>query len=357
MIVGKLFDWVLAGCNLVVASFMAVSAYSYMLSPEEFPYLSALGLVYMPFFILNAFCLLIWLLRKSVWGLIPFFAIVSTWGAFRHSCPLSLSSQERGKGDVTVLSYNVMTFGELKEHLKEDDPLMAYLADADILCMQEFPADAELRKKFNSLCRYPYNEVVRFRGAGGQTDVACYSRFPILGAEKVETATRVNNGAAVFFLDMDGDSLVVFNCHLESNGMTGEDKDLYKKILNNPEADGNGGNAKNLIRKFSSAAAVRLGQAKDIRGMMDKFAGCRMIVCGDFNDGPLSAAHHVLDRGMLDAYSEKGRGLGVSYNRDYFYFRIDNILVDEKWSVKSCRVGSDIEASDHYPIKAVISSR
>ena len=187
--------------------------------------------------------------------------------------------------------------------------------------------------------------------------MACYSRFPILGAEKVETATRVNNGAAVFFLDMDGDSLVVFNCHLESNGMTGEDKDLYKKILNNPEADGNGGNAKNLIRKFSSAAAVRLGQAKDIRGMMDKFAGCRMIVCGDFNDGPLSAAHHVLDRGMLDAYSEKGRGLGVSYNRDYFYFRIDNILVDEKWSVKSCRVGSDIEASDHYPIKAVISSR
>jgi endonuclease/exonuclease/phosphatase (EEP) superfamily protein YafD len=52
------------------------------------------------------------------------------------------------------------------------------------------------------------------------------------------------------------------------------------------------------------------------------------IVCGDFNDIPVSYTYRELSAGMKDAFSEAGRGLETTYKGSMPSFRIDYILFD-----------------------------
>ena len=47
--------------------------------------------------------------------------------------------------------------------------------------------------------------------------------------------------------------------------------------------------------------------------------------------------------------------LGVSYNKDRLYVRIDHILASKNLKVYDCTVDNTIHASDHYPIWCYIS--
>lgn len=82
-----------------------------------------------------------------------------------------------------------------------------------------------------------------------------------------------------------------------------------------------------------------------------------MIVCGDFNDGSISYTHRVLTQELDDAFTQSGKGLGISYNQNKFYFRIDNILISPDLRAYNCTVDRSIKASDHYPIWCYISKR
>ena len=75
-----------------------------------------------------------------------------------------------------------------------------------------------------------------------------------------------------------------------------------------------------------------------------------MIVCGDFNDTPLSYTHRVISNGLIDCFVETGNGPGVSYNRSKMYVRIDNILCTPDFKPYACKVDDSIKNSDHYPI-------
>ena len=58
---------------------------------------------------------------------------------------------------------------------------------------------------------------------------------------------------------------------------------------------------------------------------------------------------------MYDAFTESGCGLGISYNQNKFYFRIDNILVSKNLKASGCTVDNSIKDSDHYPIWCYIT--
>ncbi|MBO6254931.1 MAG: endonuclease, partial [Bacteroidaceae bacterium] len=63
---------------------------------------------------------------------------------------------------------------------------------------------------------------------------------------------------------------------------------------------------------------------------------------------------HTLTRTLNDAFVESGHGLGISYHKNKFLFRIDNILVSAGLKTSNCTVDSSIDASDHYPIWAYV---
>jgi endonuclease/exonuclease/phosphatase family metal-dependent hydrolase len=54
-----------------------------------------------------------------------------------------------------------------------------------------------------------------------------------------------------------------------------------------------------------------------------------VIVCGDFNDTPLSYSYRLMSKGLKDSFMEKGWGLGTTYAGALPALRIDYILCSQ----------------------------
>lgn len=358
--IGKFFLYVILAVNIIVVILMLISAYSSYANPDKFPVLSCLGLVYIVFFAINALFLLFWLIARPVFMVAPIVGIFLTWGAFSAVLPLKRGI-DAPEGALKVLSYNVMGFKWQQPDTDEKrNEIVRYIEDsgADIVCLQEYilsDAKTHLSEKdlVKRLSIYGYHSSVLVGEGGVKNKVACFSKFPILGCEKIDYKS-LYNGSAVFKLKIGKDTVYVINNHLESNKLTKEDKDAYNSIINSDDADVVKSNIVSLAKKLADAAGERAKQAEAVSRKIRDFDSHPVIVCGDFNDGPLSYAHRIIHNGLQDAFVERGRGLGISYNQNRFYFRIDNILVNSKWEVYSCRVDNSIKDSDHYPIMAVI---
>ena len=78
-----------------------------------------------------------------------------------------------------------------------------------------------------------------------------------------------------------------------------------------------------------------------------------IIVCGDFNDTPLSYAYNVLKGNLVDAFSISGRGIGVSFVKIPI-LRIDYILHDPNLKSTNYKNHKQI-LSDHYAVSCEIT--
>jgi len=78
-----------------------------------------------------------------------------------------------------------------------------------------------------------------------------------------------------------------------------------------------------------------------------------VIVCGDFNDTPVSYAYRKLTRGLKDAFITTGKGLGNTYLGIFPSFRIDYILHSLDF-VPLIFEKVNVELSDHYPIICIL---
>ena len=77
-----------------------------------------------------------------------------------------------------------------------------------------------------------------------------------------------------------------------------------------------------------------------------------VIICGDFNDTPISYTLKTMTKNLSDAFQESGIGIGNSYIGIPF-LRIDYILHDIKYKSYNYKRHKD-ELSDHYPISCDI---
>ena len=108
--------------------------------------------------------------------------------------------------------------------------------------------------------------------------------------------------------------------------------------------------SKRLIDQLGESARTRAPQAQAVARYIRKHAYQSIICMGDFNDSPLSYAHHTIDKELTDCYVASGNGPGISYHLSGFYVRIDNIFCSDDWEPYGCTVDRSIKASDHYPI-------
>lgn len=358
--IGNFILYIVLVLNMVVLAFMLLSAFSSYVDPARFPVLSCLGLVYIIFFVINLAFAVFWLIARPAFILVPVFGIVLTWGAFRSVFPVNKHDEPVEKA-LTVLSYNVMGFKLQQADLKEKrNKIVRYIqdCDADIVCLQEYilsEKSTHLSEKdlIKKLSGYKYHKSLKVGGESNKNKIACFSKYPILECEKIDYSS-LYNGSAIFKLKIGGDTVIVINNHLESNKLTQKDRNAYNNIINTDDPDSVKSNIMFLARKLADAAAKRVKQAEAVAEKVKYYDKYPVIVCGDFNDGPLSLAHRIICEGLSDAFVEKGFGLGISYNQNRFYFRIDNILLNSRWNVYSCEVDNSIKDSDHYPIKAVV---
>ncbi len=355
--VGKILAIIFLSLNAIVAGLMLLSAYSPYINPHVHPIWSSAGLLFPVFLLANFLFFCFWLVVWRRCALFPLLAFLCCWGSIRAYFPINLFQNEKPEKTIKVLSYNTLAFGDRKPHTKEKpNEVLAYLqqSDADIICLQEYIVDGKLKKKDvdYALRKYPYRHYYSF--ANGFNGLGCYSKYPILSSKTI-TYESESNASVAYRLKVGNDTLLVVNNHLESNRIGSSEVSTYKEVIDVKDSKKVYAGLWELLKKMAGAVRIRAGQAEAVAAYVKEFQGDKVIVCGDFNDTPISYTHRTMSDGLKDAFTESGNGLGVSFNRHQMYFRIDHILLSKQLKVFDCTVDNTIDASDHYPIWCNIS--
>ena len=337
--------------NLVVALLLVCCAYSPMLPAEKMPLLSLAGLAFPFVLVANVLFLFFWLFvyRRYLW--LPIITLFACSVPIYTFFPINFNQQDTPKNSLKVLSYNILSSNILSIKVDKDNPVINYLeeADADIICLQEVYFSF-LKKHKNLLTQYPYKSyLVSKENDEAANCLACLSKYPILSVDKLKFK-GTTNGCSKYRILYEGDTIVVYNCHLQSNGMDHEDKSTYEQILSNPKNNIRSKDTKELMQKLRDSAAKRASQADIIAADLKKETSPYIIVCGDFNDSPISYTCKQLREQLTDAFVNSGNGPGISYNRHRLYYRIDHILHSTQFKSYDCTVDRSIKVSDHYPI-------
>lgn len=337
--------------NLMAALCLIGCAYSPMLPAEQFPLLSLAGLAFPFILAANAFFLLLWLLLYPRYIIVPLITGLICFAQIRTFFPINFDRQRIPEKSLKVLSYNILSPNINASNANEENAIITYIeeADADIVCLQEFHF-ATLKRRKKLLDEYPYKSYLVSNDSESATRyLGCLSKYPIFSVENLQFNSS-SNGCSKYRILHEGDTIVVYNCHLQSNGLNGEHKSAYEQMLTNPKEQIRSQETKELIKKLRDSAAKRAAQTDIVMADMEKETSPYIIVCGDFNDSPVSYTCNRLKEQLDDAYTMSGNGPGISYNRNRLYYRIDHIMHSPQFKSYKCTVDRSIKVSDHYPI-------
>lgn len=357
--IGKMLGYILLGINAVLAALLCFSAFSPYLNPHTSPVASCAGLFFPVFLLANMAFLVFWLIVYRKYALFPFVVLLVCWNSIQTYVPINWFQEDAPEEAIKFLSYNTRAFGDMTPHTKEKpNEVLEYLrnSDADIICIQEYIYGGKLKKKDidYALRDYPYRHYHSLNK--GWNGLGCYSRYPILSAKPIKYES-FSNGSIAYYIKVKDDTLVVLNNHLESNRIIKSDVKTYQDMVDVPNRENVSSGLKKLLKKLAEATAIRAKQTDVLSETIRGLKGKKLIVCGDFNDTPISYTHRVLSEDLQDAFVESGNGLGISYNRDRLYIRIDHILASKDLKVFDCTVDDSIKASDHNPVWCRISLR
>lgn len=341
----------------VVVIFL-LSAVSDRISPESSTLFAYLGIGFPIFCLLNLGFTFYWLFTKEwkfIW--IGLLALLLSWGQVQLYFPLhSTSSSIPEDNTIKILTYNIMAFGYKTHSTSNPNPTIQYLSHsgADIICLQEYAEnmqDGYLTKKkiYQELKMYPYRSIVYFNKTGRiNQGIAVFSKYPVVKSGRIHYQSQYN-GSAMCQIKIKGKLLTVVNNHLESFKLTLEDRSRYSTFFKEMDADNFEILKGTLQQKLGTAFQIRAKQARTVAQFCDTVKTDYLVVCGDFNDTPISYAHRTIQKKLVDAFSESGRGMGISYNENCFWFRIDHILHSKNIRSYNCTV-EKVNYSDHYPM-------
>ena len=111
------------------------------------------------------------------------------------------------------------------------------------------------------------------------------------------------------------------------------------------------------MEKLAEASKIRAPQAGKVATYIRHHSHYPIIVCGDFNDNPLSYVHHTIAEGLTDCFVATGNWPGWTFNHNRIRVRIDHILCSKDIVPYQCRVDSKINVSDHHPVSCWLKIR
>ena len=338
---GRVVVGVLTGAILVTVALLWASVLSTFLPPDRFPRLSLLGLAFPVFLAASAALLLVCLLFRARLAWLPLAGMLAAGSYVLDYCPVN-GRGEVGDSTLCVISYNAggVTGAEAR------DSFWSYLGrmHPDIVCLQEISptwfdtdeAKADMRRLGLSCM-------------GGKSTYVL-SRMPMREAGvSIQYETRGNGSYACWVLH-GRDSILVVSNHLESNRLSSEEKDEYRHILHRPSGDMVRHEGRALAGKLAQSARLRGPQADSLCALAGRYAAYPLLVCGDFNDTPISYTYQRISRHLTSAYRESGRGMGFSFNQDEFFVRIDHIFHSRHLQATRTFIDRQVYLSDHYPI-------
>ena len=275
---------------------------------------------------------------------------------------LNDKAQHQIENSIKLVSFNVKNLSNNNDKYadaKIRSSILNYLEDEDaqIICLQEFQTyptkGINTVKEFKGRLGMPYGAEAKYVSNSRFKFIdlmVIYSKFPIINQQEL----RYNEKCYALITDIiyQKDTLKLFNIHLESNHFA---KNEYE-IFSSPEGTLNeetGGQVGTLLKKLARYSKIRNIQVNRIRALLDE-SEHPTIVCGDFNDTPATYTYQKIASNLIDAFAEKGKGYGNTYNGKLPAMRIDYILSDTLFQIHNFEIGK-VNLSDHYPIKGTLS--
>ncbi len=345
--------------NVVAILLLLFVGYSDRFHPANHPLLSCLGLTFPAFLLVNVGFLVFWAIFKLRMCIIPAVGFLLAYAPMRAYIPFNFS-QDIPDGAIKVMSYNVHLFVGWDEDIRNRDSLLQYIKhqDADILCLQESKIpNEELQKVVDTFLGkiYPYHAMADKPGT--EDRLSLYSKFPILNTERIPYPDSQYFSTAHKVL-IGKDTVTVINNHLFSTGLSKDERESFSRLFNRKVgSDSIRSTSRKLQTRLSTASKFRSREVDAVARYIDEHPDESIILCGDFNDCPISYTHHRLTRKLNDCFVESGRGVGVSFNRSRLYVRIDYILSSSDWQSYNCQVDNKIKISDHYPVFCWLKKR
>lgn len=318
--------------------------------------LPLLGLVapwlYLMTLILALYWIVRWRLKRAaLMGfvlLIGLFSVSLYWRPEAHRTELQRKYDKNfahPRSSFQVLSYNVrFLYNDAGE--SSADSVAAFLErlNPDIVCLQEFYPDLASRSERMSRLLEEYH-LVQFDPA---PDV--WHRQAILSRYKVLKSGYIMRPTTSIWADLliREDTVRVVNNHLQSTGITAFDNEYltgHGYLLDTAREE----KFRSIISRFHDNCVVRADQADTIRGYLDSLAPRMQILCGDFNDTPLSYTYRRLARGLNDAFSEAGEGYSHTFRGFFDALRIDYVFSSDEFETLSYSV-PEVPHSDHLPV-------
>jgi len=353
----RFFDIPLLMINFIVVVALLVANSACWIAPARFILPSYLGLVFPVILLLTIMFLVFWVARLKWYFLVSLTALLVSYRSAYDTFPLN-RDKEIPEGAIKVLSYNVHLFGFYTP--LAENKIIEYItdSDADIVCLQEFGYSSAPKKNYLKQSeiletlqkKYPYHhiELARVKSSGAY-GIATFSKFPIIKKAKVNYESKYNL-TMYSDIQINGKRVRVFNCHLESNQLTKNDKALIKNLGEEYRNDRINEVADHFSEKLERSFKLRAKQADAIAGEISK-TDIPIILCGDINDVPVSYTYSKIKGGRLyDAFTGSGRGYGYTFNEKLFWFRIDMIMHSKEFSAYRFRVDGGVDYSDHFPV-------
>ncbi len=355
------FDHLMLAVSVVIAIGVVLSWAARWINPVSYGFMSAAGLLMPALFAVNFLCLLYWIIRWRRGVFIPLVVFVAgVWSVslfFRPEFIQKHADSTAGRGTVCVATYNVEGMmreapgtGRLRSSMHEVVGVIDSLR-ADIICIQEFQSTSEhpASRFEHALPVYNYN-IKRFNiastGTGHGWGNAIYSKFPITGSGHLDFK-GTNNSVLWADIAIRRDTVRVFCAHLQTTAIKASDE---RYIVEGDFVGDSTLNSrvKGMLGRLTRNYVIRSAQAE---ALADSIASSPypVIVCGDFNDTPVSYAYRKILRRLRDSFREAGAGYGYTYRGFFNLLRIDYVLHSR--DIECVEYSSpSMASSDHNPV-------
>lgn len=352
--------------NFLAIFCLLLSYLATITDPEKLWYFTLFGLAY-PFILLtNIFFIILWALAKRWYFLYSLSFILIGYQPLTRTFGFRTSSSNNFDVDsntIKLMSYNVHYFkkfgfdldtttrSKVLSLIKEEQP--------DIIGFEEFftrkkgkyDLKDSLLKILNTKHFY-YSTAVDNNYES--TGVAIFSKYPIINTGDIVLDSLDTGNQSVYVDVKKGDKIFrIYAVHLASISFQPEDYNFLNEVKTDIKSSKDVVSSKRIVKKLKTAFIKRSNQVKII---MQNMAACKTpyIVMGDFNDTPVSFALTQMNKGLKNAFEEKGRGLAITYNGDFPNFQIDYILTSPQFNINSYKIIKK-SFSDHYPLRSNVS--
>lgn len=329
---------------LLFAALLLLSYVSMLVNPAKAWYFSILGLLFIPFILLNVIMLIWAICRKSTSYVIPLVALLPGLLFIGRYFRFASGGAEKGEDCIKIMTYNVGKFslGKGYEYSESLDSITALVKrfDPDIVCMQEFNSERPddipklLKEQFPEYFSCYYINMNAGSGSGNVT----LSKFPIESRGHFDFEESAN---LAIYTDIGiGDKKIrIYNCHFQSYSIS------LASLARNWK------HRSVMLETEHKMKASIIKRPRQVEQVMSDIEDCPLesIVLGDFNDTPMSYTYHRLRKGRKDAFVEAGAGFGATYSFLWPLIRIDYVLFPASFKgvSYSCK---HVGYSDHYPV-------